>query len=644
MPEGVPSGMNRFLHSITGLLHRSPAYAERLRKEAEEISVASLRYVGAPEDRLRSLIRTAREVVRRKGSARSGNILENMPLVVEASSRMLGMRPYPVQIMGALAMLDGALIEMQTGEGKTLVAAMAAIFFGWSGRPCHVITVNDYLAGRDHALLDPLFSFCALSTGCVTAGMGRQERRNAYAKQVVYVTAKELMADFLRDHLCEQEAAAPIKMSLSAGQPDLLPVLSGLSVALVDEADCVLIDDAATPLIISKPVKNRPLLEACVSAVGISARFRRDEHYLVEPQFRQIRFTVSGRELLKGLSVHLPPFWNSASRREELLGMALAVREFFQNGRDYIVNEGKVVIVDEFTGRLMPERRWRQGTQQIVELLEGLEMTDPVETAARLSFQRFFRFFDHLCGMSGTVRGLSSELWHIYGLKCIPIPTHRSSLRLTWSPRVLPDRRMKYRMLAAEVERLHRIGRPVLVGTRSIRESEAIADELSSRSIPFQLLNALHHAEEADIISCAGYQGSVTVATNMAGRGTDIKLDEMARSLGGLHVIIAEPNDAMRIDLQLQGRSARQGDPGTVVAYMALDDLLLRRFSPPWATMVLAGALSSRIPGAELLVVSTVRVAQRMSQSMAYRQRLALLRRDDWLDRMMSFAGSGPKF
>ncbi len=635
------------MHWMSGKVQRITFSTERLRKEAIEIHGASEQFRSISETELHDRLMVFQEHFRRRGRGHKTHIPESMALLVEASQRMLGMRPYPEQIMGAISLMNGTLVEMQTGEGKTLVAALGAVFFGWSGKPCHVITVNDYLADRDYAKLEPFYRFCGLSVACVTAGLERDERRKRYASSVVYVTAKELVADFLKDRLLMHGVTDPSRYYISEhqGNEGDSPVLNGLSAAVVDEADSVLVDDAATPLIISRSVKNRPLLNACSESVHLASHLRRDDHYVVEERFKRIEFTPAGIEMIAQKRQSLPLFWHSSSRRDELLLLTLAAREFFVRGKDYVIQDGKVVLIDEFTGRLMPDRKWRQGTQQIVETLEGLEMTDPVEVAARISFQRFFRFFETLSGMTGTVKGVSSELWHIYGLRCVRIPTHRPSRRKRHGPRVFSEKSMKYKALLAEIEALHREGQPVLVGTRSVRESESLAERLQEKSLSFQLLNAVYHDEEAAIIACAGQRCTITIATNMAGRGTDIILGEGVSESGGLHVILTEPNEAERIDRQFFGRCARQGDPGSVRAYVALDDVLIERFfSGSRLLGFLTYALSSNVPGVEKLVIFLVTVAQKTAQGMAYQQRLALLRQDEHVDQVMSFAGAGTKF
>nr|Q3AQA7.1 RecName: Full=Protein translocase subunit SecA 2 [Chlorobium chlorochromatii CaD3] len=648
-PENVPSGFRGATHWLAGKVHRRQSKQQALLEQAHTIHTAAEAHRTLSLVDLQAQLLSFRDHFRRRARGYEQHISAAMALIVEASHRQLGLRPFPVQIMGALALLEGSLIEMQTGEGKTLVAALAAVFLGWSGRSCHVITVNDYLASRDYARLEPLYTFCGVTASCVIGELKRPERQRSYQAAVVYVTSKELVADFLKDRLLLHGVSDPSRHFLHSSntlrEGDEVPVLNGLWAAIVDEADSVLVDDAATPLIISRPVKNEPLMEACREAVRLAAKLQPTLHYTVEERYKQIALTSEGNATIEQMLPTLPPFWHSATRRNELLLLVLNAREFFRKGKDYVVSDGKVVIIDEFTGRLMPDRKWQKGTQQIVELLEGVEPTDPVEVAARISFQRFFRFYKLLCGMSGTVKGVTAELWHIYSLPYVAIPTNKPSRRTTQAPEYFLEKGAKYAALIATLEALHRQGVPILVGTRSVRESEFLADLLRQKMLNFQLLNAIYHKEEAAIIARAGERGNITIATNMAGRGTDILLEQGVAALGGLHVLLAEPNEAERIDRQFYGRCARQGDPGTSYSYIALDDRLLQRFFPErFLNSVMAEVLLRRLPGSHALMQLLVYLAQQMAQRMAYQQRLSLLRRDEQLDQLMSFAGSGPKF
>jgi preprotein translocase subunit SecA len=421
-------------------------------------------------------------------------------------------------------------------------------------------------------------------------------------------------------------------------------VMRGLDTAIVDEADSVLIDEAVTPLIISRAQENRVLVEACENAYRISESLSPEVDYKTDLKYREIRFTDEGTDKIRVLSESLPGIWRGTARRKELVQQALTAREFYHLDKQYVVDDGQVVIVDEFTGRLMPNRTWRHGLHQAVESKEGLEVTDPTETLARLSFQRFFRFFRKLSGMTGTAKEATSEFWHIYGLPFISIPTNRPCIREYVPDQVFPAGEQKWQAIVEGIVRWHETGRPVLVGTRSVKASERLAAMLASRELEFNVLNAVRHKEEARIVATAGRHGTITIATNMAGRGTDIKLGRGVAELGGLHVIATERHESGRIDRQLFGRCARQGDPGSAQAFMSVDDELIQRFVPAWMQRQLEPAIVKGRPGARQLAQKSLSYAQHAAQRLAFRQRKNVLQMDTWLEEALSFTGSGQTF
>jgi preprotein translocase subunit SecA len=566
--------------------------------------------------------------------------------LIEVADRTLGLRPFPVQVMGAMALYRGTLAEMATGEGKSLTACLPAVLAGWTGRPCHFVTVNDYLANRDAVEMRPFYAFCGVSVGCVQAGMAPEERRQNYEKDAVYTTLKELVADFLRDRLIigglHNASRRLLREMLQPGRrgPEGV-VLRGLDTAIVDEADSVLIDEAVTPLIISRAQENKPLVEACQTAHDIASMLRLDEHYKKDIKFREVHLTKDGLTMVEEQARMLPGIWRGTARRIELVQQALTAREFYKRDKQYVIQDEKVAIVDEFTGRLMPNRTWRHGLHQAVEAKEGLEVNDPSETLARLSFQRFFRFFRRLSGMTGTAREAVAELWTIYKLPVLAIPTNRPCIRKILPDRVFATGEEKWDAVVQEIERCHSTGRPVLVGTRSVRASEKLAELLAGRNHPYNLLNAVRHKEEAQIVAAAGEENRITIATNMAGRGTDIKLGRGVADMGGLHVIATERHESGRIDRQLFGRCARQGDPGSAQAFMSLEDELFQRFVSAPMRNRLASALKRKTPGAGRLSQAGLSHAQRAAQRLAYRQRRNVLRMDTWLEEALAFAGTG---
>ena len=649
IPDKLHRGLDGAVHGLVGLYHRRHGIGRSLKREAEKISETArgLRHVS--DRRLRERLDEIRTSFRRQEKDCEGLLPDALANMVEVAARTLGLRPYPVQIMGAMALYRGYLAEMATGEGKSLTACLPAALGAWTGRPCHFVTVNDYLANRDALEMRPFYAFCGVSVGSVMGQMDPRERRLNYEKGVVYTTLKELVADFLRDRLILGALHHPSRRLLrQILQPRLRNlegvVLRGLDTAIVDEADSVLIDEAVTPLIISRARENKPLLEACRTAYQIAGSLELGADYRKDLRYREIDLTKDGMLKVEKNARLLPGIWRGTSRRLELVKQALTAREFYKLDKQYVIQDGKVAIVDEFTGRLMPNRTWRDGLHQAVEAKEGLEVNDPSETLARISFQRFFRLFRRLSGMTGTAREAAAELWHIYKLPFLPIPTNRPCIRKMLPDSLFPDAAEKWEAIVQEIDKWHKTGRPVLVGTRSVRASENLAAMLSARGLEFNLLNAVRHREEAQIVSAAGEQGRITIATNMAGRGTDIKLGRGVADMGGLHVIATERHESGRIDRQLFGRCARQGDPGSAQAFMSVEDELIQRFVPAPMRTRLASALKSRTPGAKRLGGTALSHAQRAAQRLAFRQRKNVLRTDTWLEEALSFSGPGAEF
>ena len=490
-----------------------------------------------------------------------------------------------------------------------------------------------------------VYRFCGLSVGCITQEMPADARQQAYSAHVTYATNKEVAADFLRDRLLKGglsglPAALLAKIAGRGPRIDHL-VQRGLECAIVDEADSVFIDEAATPLLISGQGTNQEQVEAYEQAVRLVDRLDPAKDYKVDRQVREIRLTPAGQARLAQLAEPLGGIWRGRRRREELIRQSLAARAFFLRGKHYVVEDDQVVIVDEFTGRVMPERTWRDGLHQAVEAKEGLPINLPKETHARISFQRFFRMYRKLAGMSGTVAEARAELWGIYRLPVIAIPTHRPCRRVVMPDRVFATAEAKWQAVTEAIAQLHRTERPILVGTGSIRESEHLSRLLTARQLPHRLLNATRQASEAAIIAAAGREAQITVATNMAGRGTDIKLEAGIAKRGGLHVIATQRFEARRIDRQLFGRCARQGDPGSCQAFISLEDELVQKHRRR-LTAVLRH-LRGRAPRTEISSARwRRRIAnlQRRAERMAWRMRQDVLFADNWLDDHLGFAAN----
>jgi preprotein translocase subunit SecA len=359
----------------------------------------------------------------------------------------------------------------------------------------------------------------------------------------------------------------------------------------------------------------------------------------VNLRYREVELTKTGLKKIEHRCSALPGIWRGPERRLELVRQALSAREFFLRDRQYLIAEEKIVIVDEFTGRPMPQRTWRQGMHQAIEAKERVPVTDPTETIARLSFQRYFRLYYHLSGMTGTAREAAAEFWQIYKLPVISMPTNKPCIRQHWGDRVFTDDSSKWETIVEEIQSLHATGRPILVGTRNVAASERLGERLAGRNLHFRLLNAVRHQEEATIVAEAGQPGKITIATNMAGRGTDIKLGHGVSENGGLHVIATERHESGRVDRQLFGRSARQGDPGSAQAFISADDELLRRYLPKTLQQSLKRYLQRGLPGAQRLAASAIALAQRKAQRLAFQQRKTVLKTDEWLEDSLSFAG-----
>ncbi|MHC4695895.1 MAG: preprotein translocase subunit SecA [Planctomycetota bacterium] len=622
---------NRFNKRARAFLRRADAV---LRREGEFADFADARLRNVC-DELRTMFRLGREMPE--------DVNRALAVVREIAYRQLGEHPFRVQIAGALAASDGCIAEMATGEGKTLVAALAATLAGWRGRGCHVITVNDYLAQRDAEWMRPIYQFCGLTVAHIQQESPPVERRRAYHADITYCTNKEVTADFLRDSLLlgRRRSLADVLLDNIVGdacRTDRL-VLRGLQYAIVDEADSVLLDEAVTPLIISGSAPNAEQVEAFTHASELAAQLASPQHYTMDRRFREIELTKSGKRVLSERTATLGGIWTSARRSEELVNQALVAREFFIRDKQYVIQDGKVVIVDESTGRLMPDRTWRGGLHQAIEAKEELEINPPKSTFARISFQRFFRMYRKLAGLTGTAVEGRREFWRVYGLPVVVIPTNRPLKRNKLPDRCFATAESKWEALVAEIRRVHETGRPVLIGTRNVRDSEHLSELLSAESLDHQVLNAVRHEDEAQIIAQAGQCGAITVATNMAGRGTDIRLGRGMAELGGLHVIAAERHAAGRIDRQLYGRSGRQGDPGSAVAFVSLEDELVTRYVPTRArlTRLLVSARNGHT-GSQF-TRSLFRLAQRRAEHLAFAQRKAVLRADDWLDDFLGFAG-----
>ena len=486
---------------------------------------------------------------------------EAFAAVRESSVRVLGMRHFDVQLIGGIALHQGIIAEMKTGEGKTLMSTLPAYLNALTGKGVHVVTVNDYLAKRDAEWMGQLFNFMGLEVGTILHNMGDQERKVAYASDITYGTNNEFGFDYLRDNMKFESE------NLAQGP---------LHYAIVDEVDSILIDEARTPLIISGPTDKSTHFYTQVNT--IIPAFKKETDYTVDEESKAVSLTEAG--IAKGEDLLQVDNLYDPANIEILhhLNQALKAHALFKRDTDYIVKDNQVVIVDEFTGRLMTGRRYSEGLHQALEAKENVKIENENQTLASITFQNYFRMYDKLSGMTGTAETEAEEFKKIYDLDVLVIPTHREMIRQDMPDLIYKTQKEKYQAAIQEIIQLHKKGQPVLVGTISIDVSEDLSRQLKKKGIKHTVLNAKHHKAEAEIVANAGQKGAVTISTNMAGRGTDIKLGEGVKELGGLHILGTSRHESRRIDNQLRGRSGRQGDPGSSRFYLSLEDDLLRIF------------------------------------------------------------------
>ena len=616
---------------------RARALVARAKAQTDEVAALG-------DAQLLAAVRALRSQLHRDGFKRD-TVARVFALVREAASRVLGQRHYDTQLMAGWCLLEGTLVEMATGEGKTFAATLPAVCAALAGLPVHVITVNDYLAERDAAAMAPLYRFFGLSVNAVLHGMTKEQRRAAYAGDITYVSNKELAFDYLRDRAALGDRASPLHLAVEGlrdarARPGAT-VLRGLVFGIVDEADSVFIDEARTPLILSSLGDASSQQAPCRAALRIAAGLKQSEHFILELGHRRVWLTDPGRDAIASFDADSagdsePPF-ASGREAEEAVQQALAALHLYARDQHYVVVDGKVQIVDEATGRAMPDRAWERGLHQMIETKEGLALSGARETLARITYQRLFRRYLRLAGMSGTATEVAAEIGRTYGLPVVRVPLHRPSRRIDAGVQCVADAKAKWQVIADRVQRLAQDdGRPVLIGSRTVKASEEVAALLTARGIEHVVLNAKQDLDEALIVAHAGEPGRVTVATNMAGRGTDIVLGVGVAERGGLHVILTEFHESRRIDRQLFGRSARQGDPGSNEAIVALDDELFVTQAPRLTRWL---ARRGRVLPIEVWLLR--RVAQLFAERRNRDARASTLKQDRRFARLLAFAGRG---
>ncbi|MCM8536988.1 MAG: DEAD/DEAH box helicase [Lentisphaeraceae bacterium] len=629
-------GLDAFFNKLCGVLDNQLPRRDIFLHRARKVIKKSAQFSELSEAELNEKILHWKAVVAR-GKLNQKNIISAMAVISEASYRSMKMRPYKVQLAAALSMQSGCIAEMATGEGKSLTAALAAVLTAWKGRGCHVMTSNSYLATRDAEEFTPLFEYCDVRVASLSEDTQGDDRRQAYRSDITYCTNKDVAADFLRDQISmgSKQTSGRVLLSMMTQETKVAePILRGLEFAIVDEADSVMIDDGVTPLLISTESGDATDAQIYLEARKVSLALKKEHYKTVEGV--AVELSDSGRGEIDKLTKHMGGPWRYKRRREELISQALKAEHLFHNDKQYIIDEGKVVIVDQATGRTMPDRTWRDGMHQAVEAKEELEISPAKDTCARISFQKFFGLYRSLSGMTGTASEAASEFYSYYHLPVVKIPTHRRCKRKFLAPHISRTEESKLNRIVKEVAKWHERKRPILVGTASIKESELISEKLKASGIEHQILNAKNHKEESEIVKTAGQEGKVTVATSMAGRGTDIKLSDGACKVGGLFVITTQLYHSKRVDRQLYGRCSRQGDPGAVKCFFSLDDDLLMQ-NMPYLRYVLLSLFF--IPS--YFYFPIFKMAQYLAVSKSRKQRKAVLKNDDWLDDILGFTGEG---
>ncbi len=564
-------------------------------------------------------------------------------IVREFSDRILGMRHFDNQIIGGWTMLQGMTAEMETGEGKTLTATLPVCTAAMSGIPVHIITVNDYLAGRDCELMSPLYNVLGMSVGAITEDLDDPRQRQAvYARDIVYCTNQAVAFDYLRDRVTMGHRRGRLYRSidgLSGGESNANQLLlRGLCFGIVDEADSVLIDEARTPLQLSGPAANQ--VDRRILGQALKFANQLESHgngYLIDDA-RCVVLSKEGKAYLAELSEGMDRPWTSPRRREHMVKQALSAKHLFRKDQQYLVRDGEVQIIDENTGRVMPDRSWELGLHQMIEAKEGVEITDPAKSLARITYQRFFRRYLRLGAMTGTAQEVAAELWSVYRLPVVKIPSNKPSKRRAFPTRMHRTADEKWRDVVTHAKALQDKRRAVLIGTRSVEASEKLSRLLTQAGLDHEVLNARQDRREADIVAQAGQPGRITVATNMAGRGTDIKLAPDVLKTGGLHVISTERNDARRIDRQLFGRCARQGDPGSVAAILSWEDEIMNSCALR-PILALGQKLDSQTPIAYWIGLALIRAAQRAVEHHHARTRKNLLMQDRRLEDIFAISG-----
>jgi len=641
--DARPSGLARTLHGVTGTLSRR-RQAKRLASVVGQIDEHGQAIAGASSERLAEVAAVLRRRFAREGLSET-LMQASFALVREVADRVLQTRHYDVQLMGGWVMASGMLAEMETGEGKTLTATLPAATAALAGIPVHVISSNDYLVTRDAEAMGPIYRALGLSVGTITdAEKGPDARRAAYACDITYATSNQVAFDYLRDRIASRgpRGLAFQLDRLHREQPRSQGLLlRGLCYAIVDEADSVLIDEARTPLLLARQITSKEQERVYKRALRLARGLEEGGDYHIDRKKAGLELTPRGQEQLAELAKPLGGIWSGPRRREEWVQRALTALHLYARDHHYLVRDDGVQIIDQLTGRISADRSWDRGLHQLIELKEGCPVTPENETLARISYQQFFRRYLRLAGMTGTAREVAPELWSVYELNTVPIPTRLPSRRRKLPLRVFSSKERKWEAVVGSIRPAHLEGRPVLVGTGSVDASEELSRLLGEAGLPHRVLNARQDAEEAGIVAEAGRPGCITVATNMAGRGTDIKLGPGVAKRGGLHVIATDRAEARRIDRQLIGRCGRQGDPGSCEMILSLEDERPALYFPRVTKRVLAGIAGRTELLPHRLGVFLLSMPQLAEERKHGRMRRALMELEEYLEDLMAYSGPG---
>lgn len=636
------SWLQKLVDSSTGMVRQfTQGRGPRYREFVTEINNLSANFQELDEPSLKEKISILRKRLYWEG-LKDELVIESFAVIREVAGRRMRIRHHDVQLYGGWVMLQGMIAEMETGEGKTLTATLPACTAAMAGIPVHIVTVNDFLVSRDSNWMSPIYHAMGLTVGKITENMSLQERQDAYACDITYCTNKQLVFDYLKDRLLLDQEDRRLHLQLE----DLYQVrprtsrllLRGLCFAIVDEADSILIDEARTPLVISKSGKSRQEEMTYRQAMAVAGKLHQPADFSINTRDKHIELTELGKFKVNRSVKGMGSVWNGVKRRYGLIKQALAALHLYQLDKHYLVKDGKIQIIDEYTGRIMADRSWERGLHQMIEAKENCNISGRQETLARISYQKFFRRYLRLAGMTGTAHEVTGELWSVYRLNVVCIPTNKTVRRQPLENLIYVSAEQKWKKIIESINDIHTQQRPILIGTRSVATSEYLGQLLEKKGLPHKVLNARQDQQEAEIITQAGRPGSISVATNMAGRGTDIRLAPGIAELGGLHVLATEIHEARRIDRQLFGRCGRQGDPGSYQAIISLEDEFIKDFFGTLLLRVYAGR-ETPLPGwlSRLLIVIVQWRAERYHSHI----RKELLKQDNSLSDMLAFSGSG---